>query len=220
MTTTENAAALRQRFKLRFGLTAPVTKETDRIHVGGESTVFSLSFVGSRKDIMWIAMNTDTIVGSDADTGGNIAFSMENMAVCAALATRAIDGVPLWQWLGLNLPEGDKARISDPLFPPEDIHKRAALVWLNDYMLPGDDSLASFVYRQYTRLFEDQITPTRVEGANPPVTLTCQAEEEKCGYEVTLRLPKEEALTLGFCPKCGEVVANSLHEGKVAAPLE
>ncbi len=150
--TADPAALLRGRLRLAFGIDRPAAKDTVPFALGTASVVFALTDTENRADNLWIILNTP-YMGSTGSIANNIASHMGVSVATAALATRAVNNVPLWRFLGIKPAPETLAAIADPLFPPEPLRLQAAAMWLADWLMVGDDSLPSFLSDEHERLF-------------------------------------------------------------------
>ena len=202
--TPKNVVALRQRFRVAFGIESPEVRESASVSVGAEAFTFSFSFAGRREDTIWIASNISTFASDGAFSGASVSNDLEIMTLTVALATRAVNGIPLWKWLGVGIPDG--VTISDPMFPGPAIHKRAVLLWANDFLRPAPDELTRLLNEEYTRVFEERIN-IRVNRPKTPEPRKLHCKNEECQYVLSVAVGKDgsevEGDNYAHCPVCG-----------------
>lgn len=77
----------------------------------------------------------------------------------AAISVRAIEGIPLYEVMEINLPEdsrGVRRVVEDPIFPPLDIRFAAATRFLNQLQTDLDDTIGPDLYAIYNAEIEEK----------------------------------------------------------------
>jgi len=150
----ELAALLR----LDFGFDTPKTHVTKPIQVGSRMWTFTLIACRGHQAQRWVAEHVR--IGSlvrgafNADLVTNLELSL----VTAAYSVVAINNVSLWRVFerSLQLSDAERDSINDPLFPPENIRRRASAVFLDECRRGEglDRSVLTWLFDEHNRVFE------------------------------------------------------------------
>jgi len=214
MSTTTAAELLVQQFRNDFGFDTPPTIDVGPITVKDRKYTFTMCPVKGHADQSWVATHSKVYVPATVEGAysAEIATNMEISLATVALSTRAINDIPLWLFMEtaglLKLTEEMKAGITDPLWPPDGIHKEAANVFAA--MLSSghgfDRNLITYLFDRHNQEFEATADFPELERVVNDYPFKCG----ECHYIVTLdgdevdamREHLEEHGTV-FCPKCG-----------------
>jgi hypothetical protein len=206
----KSSLSLVDQFKADFGITAPESIDLPTVQAGGRDYVFTVSKVTGHQDQVWIATHSQVFVPSSAEGvhSASIATDLEVTSAAAVLAIRAINGMPLWQFaqaMGL-VDFGDTvSSVVDPLWPPAEIHRKAAEVLLNFFSSNStfDRRLLAWVAEQVGERFAATYTLPGEPAPTEEFVFRC----EGCGYVFTTSTPEDFREKLAedgtlYCPRC------------------
>lgn len=202
------AEQLRVRFRVKFGIDSPKLKETKSV----SEWTFLLADANGRSDAMWCILHSPIPPGSESnnDIRRYLVNQMSGVTAQVALSVRAINNVPTWQFVGIEPTTEEETKLTDPLYPPEDLHRRAAMEFLNNFLLTGDSELVEFLALEHERLFGQDINygfgdagerfDFKCIGTSCLNTITIPTDE--------IDRYRDRITSSGgiLCPRCGELM--------------
>jgi hypothetical protein len=134
----DNSTTLRDSFRKALGIKEPEsTHKCPPITINGQEWYFSLRKCERPQDVVWMYVNVDFIMGqSEGISMAN--QTLLNMAQ-AALATVAVNGVPLYKFVGVKPTEEEMEKINDAMNPPDRVRWAASQVFMKEYLQEADD---------------------------------------------------------------------------------
>lgn len=193
-----------------FGVNPVAIVQLDPITVKSREWRFTIRESKSREDSMWATANTRIKIGltEEGILAAEVVNTMEVETAMAALATAAVNGIPVWRIFSSKLtPEDMKlaATATDPFNPPDDLKYKAAGFWLEE-LRKMDAELVEHIWNNHKVKFSSETEYVQIEFSGFP--FKC----EDCNYIFKIHRKdiesfREKILKDGniFCPKCGKV---------------
>lgn len=211
--------SLQEKFKSAFGISRGRVKTHNcpPIRVRDDEFVFTLRKAESKSDITWLYLNADLVEATQ-----RIANDLANEALAStaqvALSVCAINGVPIFKVVGIEVKDEEMNSIQDINNPPDRIKYGAATLFMSEFLNKMEDfNVINFLAREYESAFSGKIKLPSNTVEDPDPLFICEA----CHFSLTLTKDQESRLKEVIeekggidCLSCGEIAKKVEKEDK------